>query len=710
MIMRRFLAVSVGLAALTIVLAIHAQDAPKGQSGIPQIMSDKGGQPTINTGSLAKAEKDLSEKYSAFQKALLTLQQRLANSPDDKDKARAAQLQKVLEVGDQHDIGAKFIQLVNFLSTQKLINTAEIDEAVRQSVMLARDLKELLDLLRNDNGAANKKEERLALEAILKKLEAVIRDERLVRSQIPINPDKQAIAKDQKDVAQKTADLESKFGDKGGEGRDPKDMKGVAKEAGKGGKAEGKDLGKESEAAKAGDAKDPGKEGGEVKVAEKHDGQGEPKNGKGGAKKGSDVAKAGEGKGDKGSDAGKAGEDKEAKGTDTAQSGKAKEPDPDKQNGAKSAEKQPSDQPAGEKQVATAKKSKGDEAKAGGAKAGDSPKAPSQAKASSQQGESKPGGDSKQGASKSNGEPSDQPPQAADGKSDNQPAPKGASSDPKDGMSNARKRIQEAQEHMDRVTDEIAKGKRDPAGQEADQAVEKLEAARRKLEELLRQLREEELERVLAALISRCQKMLAMQEEVLRGTLRVQAQIETNPSNKADRDNVLASLNLSDDELKIVQEATKAIEILETEGSAIAFPEVFQQVREDMKHVQRRLKNTDVGDVTVTIEQDIVETLKEMIKALEKAKKDMDNKKNDPKKDDSPPQPPQDQKLLDKIAELKMIKAMQLRVNARTELYGKRYQGEQAVTEDIRVELRELAGRQERIFDVTNKMAKGDGQ
>ena len=138
---------------------------------------------------------------------------------------------------------------------------------------------------------------------------------------------------------------------------------------------------------------------------------------------------------------------------------------------------------------------------------------------------------------------------------------------------------------------------------------------------------------------------------------------------------------------------------------------MFEQVREDMKHVHRRLKNTDVGDVTVVIEQDIIETLREMIKALEKAKKDLDDKKNPPKPPpDAPPPPPQDQKLLDKIAELKMLKSMQLRVNSRTELYGKRYDGEQAVTDDIRAELRELAGRQERIYEVANKLAKGDNQ
>ena len=46
----------------------------------------------------------------------------------------------------------------------------------------------------------------------------------------------------------------------------------------------------------------------------------------------------------------------------------------------------------------------------------------------------------------------------------------------------------------------------------------------------------------------------------------------------------------------------KAIEMLEAEGSAVAFPEVFKQVREDMKIVANRLENADVGTVTVAIE------------------------------------------------------------------------------------------------------------
>ncbi len=579
--------------------------------------------------------------------------------------------------------------------------------------MLAKDLKEILELMRNDGGAGSKKEERLALEIFIKQLEKVIREEKMVRNQIETNPDKDAVKNEQRDVAQNTQDLENKIPGKGGKGGEPKEAKGKSKEPGKGAKAEGKGRGKESDAPPPGEGKKPAADGGEAKPASPEPNDENPKGkGEGDAKaeaksdKSGDSAKAGESKDGQGSDSGKAGSDKQGKGPDADKAGQGKDGGDkgDKQASGAKGENKPSD--ASKPGASKTSKDAGASKEAGGSKGSEGSKAGSESKPGSPspggQGDSKPGkssegkGSAKSSPSAGGGDkPGEKPaaPDVAGGKGDNEPAKAGANqSKDNAGMDSARKKIKEAQEHMDRVTDEIAKNK-DKAGAEADKAVAKLEEARRRLEDLLRQMREEELDRVLAALISRCQKMLAMQEEVLRGTLNVQAQAEVSPAKTKDRKIIQDCLNLSDDELRIVHEATKAIEILETEGSAVAFPEVFQQVREDMKHVQRRLKNTDVGDVTVTIEQDVVETLREMIKALEKAKKDLDNKKQDPKKSEPQEQKQQDQKLLDKIAELKILKAMQLRVNSRTELYSKHYDGEQANAENIRLELRELAGR-----------------
>jgi len=232
-----------------------------------------------------------------------------------------------------------------------------------------------------------------------------------------------------------------------------------------------------------------------------------------------------------------------------------------------------------------------------------------------------------------------------------------------------------------------------------------LEEAKKKLEDLLRQTREEELERLLAALEARCRKMLDMQIAVLAGTESSHRSILSHTDKKPAREDQQNALKLSDNEKDIIMEANKAIQMLEEEGSGVAFPEVFQQVREDMKHVQRRLEIADVAEVTQAVEKDIIASLQEMIEALKKAQQ---QGKAGPPKEGSPP--PADQKLLDKIAELKMIRSLQKRINDRTQFYGRLFPNEQALDPNLRQQLQGLAERQERIFEIMDRFAKGDGK
>src|SRR5262249_28405014 len=196
----------------------------------------------------------------------------------------------------------------------------------------------------------------------------------------------------------------------------------------------------------------------------------------------------------------------------------------------------------------------------------------------------------------------------------------------------------------------------------------------KKWEELLKQLREEEIERILAALQAQCERMLSLQIQVRDGTLSVDRTIQESADKKPTRAEDQKALELSDREHEIVRLAEKAIGMLRDEGSAVAFPEVFTQVRDDMMEVSRRLRKTDVGNMTVTIENDIIATLREMIEALKKARQE--NGKQPPGKGGGGG--PQNQKLIDLIAELKMIRSMQIRINNRTQAYAREYDGEQA--------------------------------
>jgi hypothetical protein len=306
-----------------------------------------------------------------------------------------------------------------------------------------------------------------------------------------------------------------------------------------------------------------------------------------------------------------------------------------------------------------------------------------------------------QGKGKEEGKNQDQGQQKSDG---NQP-PNNGEQQPGQQLP-GQKRVQDALRDQNDAKKNIDKEKNEDASKNQDDAIKKLEEVRRQWEELLRQLREEELRRLLEALQARCQRMLAMQIEVYEGTTRVDKAIALNPETRASRAEEQSSLQLSDREQQIVGEASRAIQLLETEGSAVAFPEAFTQVKEDATQVVRRLGKADVGTVTQGIEQDIIATLKEMIEALEKAKQDLQNRQQN-RQQQSQQQQQANQPLIDRLAELKMIRSMQVRVNNRTVTYGKQYPGEQANDADVQKELADLAQRQQKIFGITNNIARG---
>ena len=68
--------------------------------------------------------------------------------------------------------------------------------------------------------------------------------------------------------------------------------------------------------------------------------------------------------------------------------------------------------------------------------------------------------------------------------------------------------------------------------------------------------------------------------------------------------------------------------MLHEEGSAVAFPEAVAEMRDDMEQVVTRLAQSKVGEVTQGIEKDIIAALEEMIAALQKAQKDLEQKSN----------------------------------------------------------------------------------
>ena len=368
----------------------------------------------------------------------------------------------------------------------------------------------------------------------------------------------------------------------------------------------------------------------------------------------------------------------------------------------KPGEKQPGDKKPGEK---TPGESKPGEQKPGESKPGESE--PGESKP----GESKPGesesGESKPGESKpgESGEPSKpqegSPSESQPGqKSQSQQSGSPQQQQQQQQQTPGREELERAKEAMERAIENLKKNKRHDASDDQDDALAELQRAKEKLEEILRQLREEEKERFLAMLEARFQRMLAMQLLVYDGTTKLGRATQSDESRNTAR-----ALQLARQEDEIALEATKAVTLLREEGTAVAFPEAVEMLRDDMRTVTRRLEKTEVGELTQSIEKDIIEALEEMIDALQK---EMEKSKNkDQQNQQQQNQQQQDPELVDKLAELKMLRTLQLRINNRTRRLGREVDGEQANSAELIDQLEELAERQARIQKATYDISTG---
>jgi hypothetical protein len=306
----------------------------------------------------------------------------------------------------------------------------------------------------------------------------------------------------------------------------------------------------------------------------------------------------------------------------------------------------------------------------------------------------------------SGGQPSQSPPSDSQGQPSEggQPSDSQSHEESQSPSERAVEKLKKAQQRMQQAQERLKEAQRKPAVEEQEAALRELEQAKAELEKILRQLREEEMERLLVLLEARLRKMLEMQNQVYDETKKLDKSDESVPQHELE----IASASLSRQEDQIVSEADRALMLLQEDGSSVAFPEALQQAREDMKTVSGRLKRVKTEKITQALEEDIIATLEETLAALQKALKDLRDKKSQPQQGGGGE--PGEQALVDQLAELRMIRALQDRVNKRTLFYDEILEGQQAADAELLEALEELAQRQEQIYRATHDLDQGTNQ
>lgn len=276
------------------------------------------------------------------------------------------------------------------------------------------------------------------------------------------------------------------------------------------------------------------------------------------------------------------------------------------------------------------------------------------------------------------------------------------SSKPESKEERARKRVEKARDRMKNAEERLQQDQRREAVEEQEAAEKELRDAVDELEKILRQLREEEIERSLVDLETRLRKMNEMQKQVRDQT----GKLFELTGDARDRNLEIQANKLSIEQNKIVLEGQRALLLLQDEGSSTAFPEAMQQIVKDSQLVAKRLAQADVTESTQSIEDEILAALEELLDSLKQEQKKRDDKKKQQQQQSQQQQEPGDQPLVDSLAELKLLKTLQLRVNRRTQSLAKQAENTddsvgQVRRPELKAELDDLADRQQKIYEIT---------
>jgi hypothetical protein len=161
----------------------------------------------------------------------------------------------------------------------------------------------------------------------------------------------------------------------------------------------------------------------------------------------------------------------------------------------------------------------------------------------------------------------------------------------------------------------------------------------------------------------------------------------------------VSKLSVKERELSVM--AQQALDILVEDGTAVIFPRVVEQLRDDLMSTSDLIKAHKTGGYTQGLQREIENTLKELIEALEQAQRQQEPSDQPP--GDPPTGPQEEPPLLPTSAELKLLRSAQLRVNRRTKSFDD-VRPEGTLDEVLRTEVGKIARQQQQVADMTRAM------
>jgi len=237
----------------------------------------------------------------------------------------------------------------------------------------------------------------------------------------------------------------------------------------------------------------------------------------------------------------------------------------------------------------------------------------------------------------------------------------------------------------------------EPASTDQASAVDSLKKARLQLSgelsKLLNQLRAEIKRRVLEDLGMMLEKQIAIRESTVVLSARV---------NGGGRQVLASIIALSASEAKIINVADELVALVEETEFGIALPAALTMVRDGMAGVKTSLAAADASEPVVEREREIETDLKDLIAAMKQLPAKGSGKDGESRDGDDEDR---ERELNRVVAELKMIRLVQVRVNRSTlQTDGRRAPEVEVLSPDVRRLIESVTNQQDDVREVTERL------
>ena len=244
------------------------------------------------------------------------------------------------------------------------------------------------------------------------------------------------------------------------------------------------------------------------------------------------------------------------------------------------------------------------------------------------------------------------------------------------------------------------------ANQSQKDALDEMKKAQEELDERIAELERRSKAEKLAKIEARLDAVLTEQRQITKQTKEVYRR-RSSQKPHYDREAAQQLSGLSKAEGGLAEEIESVRKMLGKEGTTVVFPDILGDVKSDLELVQKQLGERKAGVITQATQEEIERTLDELVRSVrEELSKGPGRKKGGGGGPGGGGGKPKKPPLIPPLAELKMLRLQQLRVNQGTRRLNKDIEAKVITADQAKPRQKTLSERQSRVVDLSGKIKK----